>query len=207
MVPYHLAVLIRPHDQACDETQWRTFVREQGFGHLAVNGAGGVPVVVPTQFVLDELVVVPHLAKANPAFVALEQAGRALLSVAGDWAYIPGAWKMIGDEDPALGVPTTYYGAVQISGRVELVDDPDEIAALLRIQLADVEPDGSLVDPAEHRKRFAAIRGVRLHLEDVRAKFKYGGNVDLAHRQAVAERLCARSGPGDIAAAARIPMA
>ena len=39
-----------------------------------------------------------------------------VLSVAGDWAYIPSAWKAIGDEDPGLGVPTTYYAAVQFIG-------------------------------------------------------------------------------------------
>jgi len=31
------------------------------------------------------------------------------LSVAGDWAFIPGSWKAIGDEDPEYGIPTTYY--------------------------------------------------------------------------------------------------
>jgi hypothetical protein len=36
---------------------------------------------------------------------------------------------------------------------------------------------------------------------DTRATFRYGGNVDGAHRQAVIERLRARGGPGDLAAA------
>ena len=37
-------------------------------------------------------------------------------------------------------------------------------------------------------------------MTEVRAKFKYGGNVDAAHRLAVAERLAERGGPGDAAA-------
>ena len=36
------------------------------------------------------------------------------------------------------------------------------------------------------------------------AKFKYGGNVDEAHRRAVVERLQARGGPGDEAAAGHV---
>lgn len=41
-------------------------------------------------------------------------------------------------------------------------------------------------------------------LTDVRAKFKYGGNVDDAHRLAVADRLAERQGPGDLAARAHL---
>jgi transcriptional regulator len=197
-------MLIRPHDASRDETEWRQFVTAQGFGHLCVRGVGDVPVVVPTQFVLGQDEIVFHLAKANPVFEALDATPRAVMSVAGDWAYIPGAWKMIGDEDPSLGVPTTYYGAVQISGAVQVSDDIDAIAATLRTQLADVEPDGGLQDPLVHTKRFKAIRGVRLAIEEVRAKFKYGGNADAEHRAAIAERLRTRNGPGDLAAADRV---
>ena len=125
--------------------------------------------------------------------------------MAGDWAYIPGAWKMVGDEDPSLGVPTTYYGAVQLSGAVTVTDEIEAIAAILRIQLADLEPDGGLQDPLVHTKRFAGIRGIEMMIDDVRAKFKYGGNADTEHRAAAAERLRARGGPGDRAAADRVP--
>jgi transcriptional regulator len=38
----------------------------------------------------------------------------------------------------------------------------------------------------------------------VRAKFKYGGNVDAEHRLAVVDRLKRRNGPGDAAAAAHV---
>jgi transcriptional regulator len=43
---------------------------------------------------------------------------------------------------------------------------------------------------------------VVLAVSDVQAKFKYGGNVDPEHRRAVIDRLRARNGPGDEAAAA-----
>lgn len=202
-------MLIRPHDAGTDDEQWCSFVRAQGFGHLAINGADGVPVVAPTQFVLDTSPegdeVVLHLAKPNPVFDALAASPTAVLSVAGDWAYIPGGWKAIGDEDPTRGIPTTYYAAVQLIGPVAIVDDPDEIAAILRRQLADVEPsDSPLVDPSEHVGQFRVIRGLRLSIEQVRSKFKYGGNVDAAHRRAIADRLSERNGPGDRAAAAHV---
>jgi len=181
-------------------------VTEQGFGHFVVTGDADVSVVAPTQFVLVDDQVVFHLAKPNPIFEALTATPKAVLSIAGDWAYIPGAWKAIGDEDPSLGVPTTYYGAVQLTGNVAVTDDVAEIAAILRLQLGDLEPDGGLQDPSVHEKKFKAIRGLRLSIDDVRAKFKYGGNADAEHRAAAAERLRERGGPGDAAAAARVPL-
>ncbi len=199
-------MLIRPHDAWTDNEHVAAYVRSIGFGQFAVNGPA-VPIVVPTQFVVDDTCaqVDFHLAKANPVFAALEASPRAVLTVAPDWAYIPGAWKAIGDEDPSRGIPTTYYSAVQLIGDVTVTDDPEAIASTLRTQLADVEPDGGLVDPAEHAGQFRVIRGIRMTVTEVRAKAKYGGNVDDAHRAAIAERLAERGGPGDQAAAARVP--
>lgn len=194
-------VLIRPHDAGRDDDEWRSFVVAQGFGHLVAGGSGrDVPVVVATQFLLDGDHAWLHLAVGNPVFEALAENRRAVLSVAGDWAYIPSAWKAIGSEDPALGIPTTYYAAVQLTGPVTVLDDPPEVAAVLRRQLQGLEPGGGAVDPVVHGPKLAAIRGLRLDIEQVRSKFKYGGNADAAHRQAVADRLAARGGPGDAAA-------
>ena len=42
----------------------------------------------------------------------------------------------MGDEDPATGIPTTYYAAVQLTATAEVVDDPAGKAAILRLQQA-----------------------------------------------------------------------
>jgi transcriptional regulator len=199
-------MLIHPWDEGLSEDEWVGFVRAQGFGHLVAAGRGReVPVVVPTQFALPSPdLVLLHLAGPNPVWDALAENPTVLLSVAGDWAYVPAAWKAIGDEDPRLGVPTTYYGAVQLIASAEVVDDQEGIAAILREQLGVTEPDSGAADPAEHDRRLAGIRGLRLTVREVRAKFKYGGNVDDSHRSAVAARLVYRGGPGDVAALAHL---
>lgn len=195
-------MLIHPWDAGSSEDEWVSFVREQGFGHLVAAGRGrDVPVVVPTQFaLLDTSQVVLHLARPNPIWAALDENPNVVLSVAGDWSYVPTAWKAIGDEDPRFGVPTTYYAAVQLIAEATVVDDADGKAAILREQLQVTEPGSGAADPIEHGRRLNGIRGLRLAVVEVRAKFKYGGNVDDAHRAAVAEQLVARNGPGDAAA-------
>ncbi len=198
-------MLIHSCDEPLEKDDWWHFARRPQLGHLVAPGKQRkLPVVVPTQYVLagtpDQPEVRLHLAKANPVFSALDESPACLLSLAGDWAFIPSSWKAIGDEDPSRGIPTTYYTAVQLLCRAELVDDEAGKASILRDQLATFEPEMDHVDPAEHARQLPAIRGLRLTVDEVRAKFKYGGNVDEAHRSAVAEHLAARRQPGDEAA-------
>jgi transcriptional regulator len=195
-------MLIHPWDAGAGEDEWGDFVRAQGFGHLVAAGRDrDVPVVVPTQFALaDPQTVLLHLARPNPIWPAVAENPTVVLSVAGDWAYIPAAWKAIDDEDPRFGVPTTYYAAVQLVATAQVVDDAEGKAEILRAQLGVTEPGSGAVDPIEHGRTLSGIRGLRLSVRDVRAKFKYGGNVDDAHRAEVARRLTERAGPGDRAA-------
>jgi transcriptional regulator len=129
---------------------------------------------------------------------------RVVLSVHGDSAYIPSSWKAVGDEDPRLGIPTAYDAAVQLVGTATVVDEPGPLAALLRAQLADLQPDEDVADPSAHGPRLRGIRGLRVAVDEVRAKFMYGGNADAEHRAAVAERLRRRGGPGDADALAHL---
>ena len=200
-------MLVHPWDAPLDEAETWDFVRAQGFGHLVAPGRDReLPVVLPTQFVLrlpeDGVppIVLLHLARPNPVWKALEENPAVLLSVAGDWAYVPSAWKAIGEEDPALGIPTTYYAAAQLAGTAAVVDDDEGKLEILRAQLAAYEPEVGHADPSVHLRRLPGIRGIRITVREVVGKFKYGGNVDDAHRAAVAERLVERGGPGDAAA-------
>lgn len=195
-------MLVHPWDAPVDESEWRAVLASYRFGVLqSVGLVDGWPVAVPTQFAVawsDEVVL--HLARPNPFWRALAGDDRVLLTVATDWAYIPTAWKVVDGEDPLMGIPTTYYAAVVVAARAEAVDDPEGKAAILRTQLADVQPGVEVADPREHGRTLAGIRGLRLHVDHVRAKLKYGGNVDDAHRAVVARHLEDRDGPGDAAA-------
>lgn len=203
-------MFVAPVDAAVDEDEWRTFVTSHPFGHLVAPGGPGrdLPVVVPTQFVLEGSTVWLHLVRANPVFEALAENPRVLVSIADDWAFVPSSWKAIGPEDPALGIPTTYYGAVQLAGTASVHDErsaPGSVAAILVRQLGQLQPQEDVADPAQaHGPKLLGILGIEVAVEQVTAKFKYGGNVDAAHRRAVTDRLRARGGPGDAAAAAHV---
>ena len=104
-----------------------------------------------------------------------------VLALTGDYTYVEAEWNAEPGTDPAYGVPTSYYTAVQLLCRAEVVDDPEEKAAILATQLDHFEPADSVrVTPTpaneSDRRQLPGIRGLRLHLEGVRAKMKYGGN-------------------------------
>jgi transcriptional regulator len=183
-------VLIHPWDLGAED-EWRGWLATRSVGTLVVP-TDDLPAVVPTHFVWTGQHVLLHLARPNPALAALEVRPRAVFSVNGDWAYVPAAAKAIADEDPALGIPTSYYAAVNLRCTAELLSG-EELLDVLRVQLAAFEAGSGVADPAVHRRRLPGITGIRLTPTEVEAKFKYGGNVDAEHRARVLEGLPAEA--------------
>ncbi|MDO8505998.1 MAG: FMN-binding negative transcriptional regulator [Candidatus Limnocylindria bacterium] len=198
-------MLIHHHDAPLDDAEWREFLRGHDFGELIAPGAGrDLPAVVPTHFLWDgDREVVLHLARPNGIWEALAQRPRALLSVFGAYAYIPGHWNQ--DE---YGVPTSYDAAVQLACDAQVVDDPAEIAAILERQLGHFQPKGlhAPVTPGEDRygQLLPNIRGIRLTITDVRAKLKFGTNRTVDHREVIARKLEERGAPLDLEARAHV---
>lgn len=198
-------MLIRRHDAAISEDEWRAFLASRDFGELIAAGRGrDVPIVVPTHFIYDgDRTIRLHLAVPNPVWEALTENPLALISVYGDYAYIPTQWNANPGSDVAYGIPTSYYAAVQATVRTHVVDDPEALAAILRAQLAHFQPEGGHADvtpESAYGKHFGAIRGIVCDIEDVRAKFKYGGNKTVDHRQRIADALADRDRGLDAAA-------
>jgi transcriptional regulator len=196
-------VLIHPWDAARDGNEWRSWLRTRDFGQMAANGTdGGPPVMVPTHFLFDgDGEVVLHLARPNPIWVALEANPTVLVSVHDDYAYIPSTWR---SDSPDNGVPTSYYASVQLTCTAKIVDDKEGKAEILRRQLAHHQPDGGhgvvAAEEGPYRKMLSAIRGLRLEVVGVRAKFKYDDHRPVEFRERIAGELAGRNLPGDAGA-------
>ena len=115
-------MLIRKHDAALDDAEWQEFLRTHDFGELIAPGAGrDLPVVVPTHFIYDgDRTIRLHLAVPNPVWEALAENPLALVSVYGDYTYIPTGWNA----NPGAAVrrsPTRRGRAAYPSARSRLV--------------------------------------------------------------------------------------
>jgi transcriptional regulator len=150
-------------------------------------------------------ILLVHLARPNPVWTALQARPAVLLSAVDDYAIIPSTWRARAGGPDENGVPTSYYAAVQFSCRAEIVDEPEAKADLLRQQLAHFQPSGDHAEVAvgqpPYGRMLAGIRGLRLHVTSVRAKFKYDDHNPERHRAAVAGRLDARATGRDTSAA------
>ncbi|GAA3120825.1 MULTISPECIES: FMN-binding negative transcriptional regulator [Nonomuraea] len=199
-------MLIHPWDAARTDDEWRTWLSARDFGQIAVNGVDGdPPVVVPTHFLYDgHDHVLLHLARPNPIWQALEANPAAVVSVYDDYAYIPTGWR---SDSPETGVPTSYYASVQLICQAEIVDDKEGKADILRRQLAHHQPAGDhgeiAPDAGPYHKQLSAVRGLRLRVTGVRAKFKYDDHKPADLRDRVAAGLAARDLPGDSAVLAQ----
>ncbi|MEU4259883.1 FMN-binding negative transcriptional regulator [Streptomyces fradiae] len=191
-------MFIRPWDAALDEAEWRTWIAEgHDFGLLSVNGPpGSPPAAVPTHFAVEPGHLLIHLARPNPVWRAIESDPHVLFTVFGDYAFVPGPWRARPGTPPTDGVPTSYYTAVQFTCRAHVVDDPEGKAELLRRQMAHFQPDGDhapvTADGPPYGRMLSGIRGLRLEVTCVRAKFTYDDHKPVEHRAAVAGHLAER---------------
>ncbi|MGH9395613.1 MAG: FMN-binding negative transcriptional regulator [Terriglobia bacterium] len=199
-------MLIHPQDAPLSDTEWRDFLKGHDFGQVIAPGAGReMPVIVPTHFVYDgHKTLEMHFHRANPVWAALDERRAAILSVVGAYVYIPTGWSADPGTPPEWGVPTSYYGTVQAVAEATIVDDPEELAALLLRLLNHFQPEGGHF-PVEagdnpYGRQLGAIRGLRLHISSVRAKFKFGNNKSVVHRHQIAERLKQRAAGLDLEA-------
>jgi transcriptional regulator len=203
-------MLIHPWDAAVHPGEWQDWLASTDrFGMLAVNNLdpAQAPVLLPTHFTLAGAELLLHLARPNPVWPHLAAATEVRLAVVGDYAYIPTYWRARAGGPDEDGVPTSYYTAVQFVCRPTVVDDPHEKAGILAAQLADLQPEGGhadvRVDAPPYGRMLPGIRGVRLTVLRVDAKFKYDDANPVEHRERVIDRLEQRGRGLDVAAAAQ----
>lgn len=203
-------MLIHPWDSALDADEWQSWLASTDrFGTLAVNNVdpAEAPVLVPTHFTLDGDDLLIHLARPNPVWPHLQAATRVRLAVIGDYAYIPTYWRAKAGGPDEDGVPTSYYSAVQFVCEPTIVDDPDGKARILSTQLSDFQPEGRHAavapDAEPYGRMLPGIRGVRLRIVRVEAKFKYDDANPVEHRERVTTNLEQRNRALDGGAAAQ----
>ncbi|AVV43829.1 FMN-binding negative transcriptional regulator [Streptomyces sp. ID05-04B] len=204
-------MLVHPWDAPHDDAEWQEWLSEHDFGQLAVNGPPGEPPFVqPLHFAYDpaEGDAVTHLARPNPLWPALEANPAVTLSVVDDYVFVPGPWQAPPGAPAEHGTPTSFYAAVQLRCTAHIVDDPAAKADLLARQMAHFQPEGGSARPTAGEAPFGrllrGIRGIRLHVTDVRAKFKYAAHRPPETQERIAVALTTRDAPGDAAARAHL---
>jgi transcriptional regulator len=204
-------VFIQPWGSALDATEWLGWLATADrFGVLPVNNLdpAHAPPMLPTHVTVAGAAELPmHLARPNPVWPHFAGAAELRMTVFADFAYIPTYWRAKAGGPDEDGVPTSYYAAVQFTCRPTIVDDPQAKANTLTAQLADFKPEGRhapvVVDQPPYGWMLPGIRGVRLAVLGVEARFKYDDHNPIAHRERVIDRLRDRDRGLDAGAASQ----
>ncbi len=169
-------------------------IRAHPLGLLVCNGENG-PVANPVPFLLDvssdAVVLRAHLARANPQWRLLENAGTALVVFQGEQAYVTPSWYASKTEHGKV-VPTWNYCLVQVRGKVSIHDDPAWLARQAGT-LTDTHEAGraqpwAMTDAPERfvETQLRAIVGVEIVVRELRGKWKVSQNRPVADRAGVA---------------------
>jgi len=198
-------VLKTVFDSAVNDAEWQDFLKHRSFGQVVAMGAGrDRPVITPTHFVYDETRGIEfHVHRANPLLPAISERPLVTMTVLEADSFVPSTWNCEPGEGPLWSAPTSYYAAVHATGEALMMTEP-QLADLLNRQVQHFQASEKIstvkVVKSFFGRALAAIVGVRIAIEHVEAKFKFGGNRTPRHRLMIAQKLAERSGRGDRAA-------
>jgi transcriptional regulator len=170
---------VPPHFAESNPATLHDFIEGHSFG-LLVSQAGGVPFASHLPFLLDRTAgphgtLVGHMARANPQWHEL--ADRSVLAVfSGPHAYISPTWY-----EAANVVPTWNYVAVHATGRARVIEDRDQLLAIVTRSVAVYEANmpkpwtldtsGPMLD-----RLLAQIVGFRIEIDRLEGKWKLNQN-------------------------------
>lgn len=122
-------------------------------------------------------------------------------AVAKEYAIIPSTFS----DSPVACPATAFFKSVHIKGNADIVTDPAEKAAALTALMEKLQPEGGYVpidaeDP-RYKQMLKAVAVVRVSIEDISAKFKFGQNLSDSRRDIIIDRLEERGRPDDAATA------
>ncbi|CAH0118446.1 MULTISPECIES: pyridoxamine 5'-phosphate oxidase family protein [unclassified Paenibacillus] len=176
-----------------------TFLAEMSCGFLGTIGEDGWPRVTPLNFVHTDDAVYFHGSKIGEKMEHLRLHPNVTFAVAKEYAIIPSYFS-----DPKLACPaTSYFKSVLFKGTAQAVDDLAEKARSLTAFMEKLQPEGGYepIDPddADYAKQLRGVAVVKICVESVSAKFKFGQNMKEPRFDKVVAGLEQRQEPLDAA--------
>jgi transcriptional regulator len=123
----------------------------------------------------DKMSVIGHIARSNTQLASLKDEN-VIVGFQGPDRYISPTWYESLDQ-----VPTWNYAAVEVRGRVELINDFDGIESILSKSINFFEKRNQtdwIYNLPEDRRQMMVkhIVGIKIHIEHIEGKFKLSQN-------------------------------
>lgn len=188
--------------QIIDQHPWALLVSNGADGPVATN----LPLLVEQESTNREpLVLVGHIARANHHLQQLQSQTAPVLAIfEGPWSYITASWY------PNRQMPSTYYytavhcyGTLAFQQDGELDESLEQLTHRMESNFTNGWSTGE-IPRSEITRRLPAIRGFRMTVSRLEAKFKLGQDEPIPDALAVADVLDAHAAPNDRTLAALI---
>jgi uncharacterized protein len=168
------------------------FLAEMSFGFLGTVGEDGWPHVIPLNFVYYGENIYFHGSKKGQKVCDLMNNPQVTFSVAKEYAVIPSYFS-----DPKLACPATaFFKSVMVRGTASIVEDIGEKAEVFTAFMSKLQPEGGympfdLNDP-DYVRNLSGVLLVKIAVEDISAKFKFGQNLKEERFEQIASGLTQR---------------
>jgi transcriptional regulator len=188
------------HFRENDRRELHAVMTSNSFATL-VSVHDGIPFASHLPFLLDpdrgeHGTLLAHMARANPQWRDFADGRELLVIFQGPHRYITPSWYT-----EEQNVPTWNYVAVHAYGTPRIVDDPDQMMAMLdrlvRTNEAGFERPWELRDDAWTRGLLSAVVGFEMMITRLEGKFKLSQNRDADDHAGVVEVLGRSNRPED----------
>jgi transcriptional regulator len=169
-----------------------TFIQQHPFG-LLISQRAGILTATHIPFILDRQqgeygTLLGHLARANPQWQGLD-ASELLVVFQGPHTYISPSWYQ-----STLSVPTWNYTAVHTYGTPRILDDQQELFALIQTQIKTYEATLTISDDYT-QKLLGNIVGFTIPITRLEGKFKLSQNRSRQDQENVVQHLNESNNP------------
>jgi len=173
------------------------FLHEMNYGFLATKNDSDYPGILPINFVYFNDAIYFHGSRIGEKMKSMKQHPAVSFAVAKDYAQIPSYMN-----DPFYACPATvFFKSVIAHGNAVIVEDLEEKCDVLNALMQKLQPEGGYEPISLQDKGYAgqvkAIAIVRIDIQQLNAKFKFGQNWKLDKLEGVASQLSERGQPLD----------
>ncbi len=145
------------------------------YGVLALGG--DKPYAIPVNFVYVDDSVYFHSSPKGKKMGLIRSNNHVSFNVTVEATVIPSYFsKADGIACPA----SAFFKSIIIDGEAEIIDSRKELEKVFTAMMEKLQPEGKYksFDSSEYDKRFSVLSLVRIHVQEISAKFKFGQNLN-----------------------------
>jgi nitroimidazol reductase NimA-like FMN-containing flavoprotein (pyridoxamine 5'-phosphate oxidase superfamily) len=181
-----------------EQEEVESFLQEMTFGFLGTHGEDGYPHMTPINFVFHDGAFYMHGSRAGQKMTNLRANDKVTFAVAKEYSLIPSYWL-----DPEIACPATaFFKSVFVRATAVVVEDAAEKAEAFGAFMRKLQPEGGYVPFSPEHPRYAkelkAVALMKLVVDDMTAKFKFGQNWTEERIDHVTDALTDRAKPLDV---------